>query len=384
MKVVDVDCHFEIAVTPEEHPLYGLRDVMPTAAQYMCETLVGDLRNVTPAEDAPPVDEFTAFLPPENRASSEIATLEVVAEPPFESMTPQQRLAWLGEAGIDFALINPGAIGILSYFLGEHSREAMRLCNAFHAERLHGYTDRMSPVTMVDWSDLDMAVAELTRMRALGSRAFWLRAQPHSGMSPAHPDWDKVWSAATDLGMVAVLHVGMTPAAFGGGWGNAGWNAPNGSGPGGFFRFANAMRHQPAEMMLASMVYGGVFGRHPTLTVITEEIGVGWLPYFVTRCDLLGLAGPWCYERTPGEMVRQQVRAAPLPGLGDPNPISDELASLADMLVFSSDYPHGEGNRTPRTLFSPSLAKMTRTQQEQFLGGNIMDCFARMGDPLPV
>lgn len=384
MKVIDVDCHFEVAVTPEEHPLYGLRDAIPTAAQYMCQTLVGDLYKVTPAEDVPPMDEFGAYLPTENRASSEIATLENVAEPPFESMTPEQRLAWFDEAGIDFALINPGAIGILSYFLGERSGEAIRLCNAFHAERLRGYADRMSPVTMVDWSDLDNAIAELTRMRALGSRAFWLRAQPHSGMSPAHPDWDKVWSAATDLGMLAVLHVGMTPAAFSGGWGNAGWNNPRGGGLGGFFRFANALRHQPAEMLLASMVYGGVFGRHPALTVITEEIGVGWLPYFVTRCDLLGFAGPWGFDRTPGEMVRQQVRAAPLPGLGDPNPIGDDLAGLAEMLVFSSDYPHGEGNRAPLALFSPSLAKMTGPQQEQFLGGNILDCFVRMGDPLPV
>jgi len=47
-------------------------------------------------------------------------------------------------------------------------------------------------------------------------------------------------------------------------------------------------------------------------------------------------------------MIRQQVRCAPLPGLGDPNPITDELAAIAEMLVFSSDYPTERGIGIPR------------------------------------
>ena len=383
MPVIDVDCHFEVAVPIGEHPLRELREHIPTAVEYMNGNMVGDLRNVTPPEDAPSMEEVVGFLPAENRASSEYATLEPPAESGLESFTAEERLQWFTEAGIDFALINPGGIGILSYFLGEHRRRAMQLCNDYLVEHLGKHTDQMSPVALIDWSDLDLAVAEMTRMRGLGSRAFWVRAEPHSGMSPAHPEWDKVWSAATDLGMVAVLHIGNTPAAFDG-WGNAGWTSPGGTGLGGFFRFANSMRHQAAEMMLAAMVYGGVFGRHPTLTVITEELGIGWLPYFVNRCDLLGWAGPWGYDRLPGEMIRQQVRSAPLPGLGDPNPITDELAELAEMLVFSSDYPHGEGNRDPQVLLAPSLEKLNTEQRKQFLGANIAECFRRMGDPLPL
>jgi predicted TIM-barrel fold metal-dependent hydrolase len=54
------------------------------------------------------------------------------------------------------------------------------------------------------------------------------------------------------------------------------------------------------------------------------------------------------------------------------------------MLVFSSDYPHGEGNRDPKSLLAPTLEKLSAEQRQQFLGGNIADCYARMGDPLPV
>ena len=289
----------------------------------------------------------------------------------------------MDSVGIDFALVNPGSIGIMAcLFLDAHRRHAFRRYNDFIAEHLSGHLDRLAPVTLLDWRDLDGALVEMARMRAKGSRAFWIRAEPYQGMSPAHPAWDRVWSAATDLGMVAILHVGNTPPAFEAGWANAGWNRPGGTGVGGFFRYANSMRHQAAEMMLGGMVYAGVFGRHPNLTVITEELGVGWLPYFVERCRSLSAAGPWPFDLSPGQMARRHVRAAPLPGLGDPPPFQGALAGLGEMMVLSSDYPHGEGNADPIALFAPALSELQDHDREQFLGENIAECFARTGDPL--
>ena len=53
------------------------------------------------------------------------------------------------------------------------------------------------------------------------------------------------------------------------------------------------------------------------------------------------------------------------------------------MCVFSSDYPHQEGNPEPIELYQPELDGLDATLRASFLGGNIEDCFARMGDPLP-
>lgn len=131
-----------------------------------------------------------------------------------------------------------------------------------------------------------------------------------------------------------------------------------GTGLGGFFRFANSFRHQAAEMMLGALLYGGVFGRHPNLTIITEELGVAWLPAFVKRCDSLSLAGPWPFDATPGEMIRRNVRATPLIGLGDGNVAEALIQELPEMLVFSSDYPHGEGNANPIALYEPALSAL--------------------------
>jgi predicted TIM-barrel fold metal-dependent hydrolase len=321
------------------------------------------------------------MLIPENSSSAAYASFEG-SEPCFKSLTVDERIDWMGRVGIDFALVNPGAIGIMaSLFMEDQREDAFRRCNDFVADYVGGHTDRLAPVTLVDWRDLPRAVAELERMRAKGSRAFWIRAEPCGGMSPAHPAWDTVWSAATDLGMLAILHVGNTPAWFEG-WANAGWNQPGGTGLGGFFRYANSMRHQSAEMLLAGMIYGGVFGRHPNLTVLTEELGVGWLPYFLDRCRSLAPAGPWPFDTSPDEMARRNIRSTPLLGLGDPNPFDGSLISLAEMLVFSSDFPHGEGNEDPISIFEPAILKLGPRTRAAFLGENIAECFARTGDPL--
>ena len=78
------------------------------------------------------------------------------------------------------------------------------------------------PVTALDLSDMSAAIAELTRMRQRGSRAFLLNGTPVDGIPAMHPHFDPLWSAATDLGMVAMLHVGFTPPRFDPGYANTG------------------------------------------------------------------------------------------------------------------------------------------------------------------
>jgi predicted TIM-barrel fold metal-dependent hydrolase len=382
MSVIDVDCHFDVALTAAEHPLREWADRLPSVEQTVANAVAGDLSCATPERSQPDENHLALFIPDSNRSSAEQAAAPGTFEPRFPSATPAERLAWFDQVGIDYAFMNPGGLGFVTDFMGDARPEAIRRCNDFMADQLEGSRDRMLPVSLIDWNDLDQAVTELQRMRARGSRAFWVRAQTYNDMSPAHPEWDRVWSAATDLGMIAVLHVGNTPARFEGGWGNAGWELPEGTGLGGFFRFANSLRHQAAEMMLGAMVYGGVFGRHPNLTIITEELSIGWLPFFVERCTALDPAGPWPFDLKPVEMVRRNVRATPLVGLGDANVLTGAFRQLPEMLVFSSDYPHGEGNADPIALYEPELSALEPELRARFLGENIADCFARMGDPL--
>ncbi len=59
-------------------------------------------------------------------------------------------------------------------------------------------------------------------MRGRGSRIFLIPGYPVNGVPPCSPEWDRLWSAATDLGMTPMLHVGFERSAFDPGWSNLG------------------------------------------------------------------------------------------------------------------------------------------------------------------
>lgn len=50
--------------------------------------------------------------------------------------------------------------------------------------------------------------------------------------------------------------------------------------------------------------------------------------------------------------------------------------------LFSSDYPHQEGNADPVSVYGDRLHHLDPLILERFMGRNAADAFARMGDPL--
>ena len=380
MAVIDVDSHWEPAFVDDEHPLERWKDSFPSHADVLTEFMTGDLGRGTPAAARPAPGDIAALFPRPNASMVERSIGTDPGRPEFEATTAEGFEAWMDRVGIDHCFVNPGTYGAMLRYLGPDRAEGTRRCNDYLADHLEGRTHRLSPVTLLELSDLEWSVAELTRMRGRGSRCFYVVAQPFHGMSPAHPQWDRLWAAATDLGMVGVVHSGNTPTNFEG-WGNAGWDEPGGSGLAGYLRYAYSMRHQSAEMMLGGLVCAGVFGRHPNLTVVSEENLISWLPAFVARMSAPDRT-PWPYELSPGEMVRRNIRATPLPGVGDKEPLDSMLARLPEMLVFSSDYPHGEGNNDPINLYEPVLSSLETDLRNSFMGANMLECFERMGDAL--
>ena len=60
------------------------------------------------------------------------------------------------------------------------------------------------------------------------------------------------------------------------------------------------------------------------------------------------------------------------------------LADVPEVLVFSSDIPHAEGNPDPIGIYGDALASQPEPLRSAFLGGTMDEVFARTGDPLPV
>ena len=383
MAVIDVDTHWEIAdLAPEDHPLAPWSDRFPAGPEFLAHGIAGDLLRALRPDRRP--DAMT--LLPSLVARAKERGGPVILHPLHDS-TSAERVAWMDGVGIDHCLVNPGGWWQLLEFLGSDRPAGVDRCNDFLAEKLSDHADRLHGVATVDVTDLRVAVQQLERARARGHRAFFLytvAGRPPHATPPGHPDWDVIWSTAIDFGMVASIHVGNTATDFTG-WADIGWDRPGGAGVGALTRLANTQRIHAAQNLLVSMLYGGVFHRHPALTVVLEEMKVGWLPSFVEACARQSLSSPalgdWPFAVSGAEMLRRNVKFTPLPGFGDVEAL-DVVAQLPEMALFSSDYPHFEGNADPINLYGAPLRDLDAEQRARFMGGNAIDAFARTGDPL--
>ena len=384
MAVIDVDTHWETAAfAPGAHPLGPWLDRFPAdGVERLAYGVAGDLLRALPADRRP---DGRTMLPALVRMAEERGG-PIILHPEHDS-TSAERVAWMDRVGIDHCLVNPGGYWQMLDYLGPDRAAAVSRCNDYLAERLADHADRLHGVAVVDLSDLAGAAAELERARERGHRAFFLytvNGRPPGPVPPGHPDWDVVWAAAV-LPMWIEATIPRPVAADFTGWADIGWDRPGGGGIGALTRLANTQRIHVAQNLLVSMLYGGVFDRHPDLTVVLEEMKIGWLPWFVDACTRQALPSPglgdWPYQAGGGEMLRRNVKITPLPGLGDVEAL-DVLVRLPDMCLFSSDYPHMEGNADPIDVYQPALDRLDADLRTRFLGGNAAEVFARTGDPL--
>jgi predicted TIM-barrel fold metal-dependent hydrolase len=239
---------------------------------------------------------------------------------------------------------------------------------------------RLIPAVTLRYEDLDWAIGELTRMRDRGARTFLFPSEPTGDVPPNHPDYDRFWSAVTDLAMVPIVHVGLSPAIYHPAWANTEDPA--------LIRVISTLQPaQQALVLLNAMVFGGVFERHPTLTVVFAEHGIDWIVPATLRMD--GIASPgispllvdgYRLPLSPGEYVLRNVRVTPLPVEWE-SPVSTAEV-YPEVPIFSSDYPHNEGSGDPRGHYEGVLAPLADEARASFFGDNLAACFARMGDPV--
>jgi uncharacterized protein len=394
MSVIDVDAHFEPAANwLEEFPALRaeLPELLPDddprfrmdSGEMFAFFVSDDLLRGVPREQRMTIDRLTTPAMTTMFDPDRPSGVGYDGASQYQQMLdPSQRVTWMDERGIAHQNVITGAGYTLARAISDPllGRRALEAVNTWMGEHATACSDRIHPVTSLRFDDLDWVVAELTRMRGLGSRAFLVSSEPVNGVPPNHPDFDRVWSAATDLGMIAHLHVGMSPSLVHPGWANT--DDP------GLVRYLSVLQpHQSAQVFLAGMVLGGAFERHPQLTVLFSELGIDWFLPTVRRMDTMtspGLSplviGEYRLPLEPSEYVRRNVRISPLPGPQEsPRVLLDELPEVA---AFSSDYPHFEGNPDPLAHYERELSEVSPVVREQFLGGNVEASYALTGDPL--
>lgn len=161
----------------------------------------------------------------------------------------------------------------------------------------------------------------------------------HYGPRPfGHPMYDPIWEAAARYNLPISMHFR------GGATQPLGWTS---TGPLQYFvEYHSLIAPMAYATHMASWICNGVLDRHPNMKVLFVEGGFLWYQPVIDR-----LARHWdktakelSLKKTPHEYVRDHFRFAtqPIEENTDPHKIAAlyEQANAAELVMFSSDYPH--------------------------------------------
>jgi len=195
---------------------------------------------------------------------------------------------------------------------------------------------------IVSPNDPELAAREIHRMA--GNPGFVQVIMPSGARSPYgqrffHP----IYAAAVAHGLPVAIHPGTEGVGISGPPSAAGY-------PSSYLEWHTGLVNSYMGHLI-SLVTEGVFIKFPTLKFVMIEGGAAWLPPLMWRFDKnwkgLRQTTPWL-ERPPSEYIQEHILLTTQPIEEPEHPehlrAIFEMFDVAHMLMFSSDYPHWDGD----------------------------------------
>lgn len=265
--------------------------------------------------------------------------------------TPSTRLDTLEVMGIDRPLIFPQVIMAIPAWRGDDFGTRVRA--AFN-DAVVRWTEegqgRLRPTALLATHDLAVAIDEA------------------AAVSPASAEADPLWALLSETDTPVLLHIGGQQGFFGSeAWDKAPSLAPGAPGKGEpVGPHMLATMHFAAMNYLTTMIFGGVFERHPTLRFGVIELGAHWVgPFADLLDDRVGRSGRLrkLLSRKPSETLAANVRVTPFYFEHIGRQI--ERYGLPEVYAFATDFPHPEGGTDPIGAIHDEVAPLGADVVEQ-------------------
>jgi predicted TIM-barrel fold metal-dependent hydrolase len=289
---------------------------------------------------------------------------------PPPSYDPQERIRLMDAWGVDVGVLFP-TIGILPF--PEHDVDlASAYCRAYNrwqADFSATIRDRVAPIAVVNWHDVDAAAAELDRCLAAGFRGLFVPPETVAGERPGSTRFDPLWRRCEEAGIPACLHVivrfGGAAVPF------AAWQATM---PGPVFGFGLGATGQLVPA-LASLVLDGVFVRFPALQLVSVEAGCGFAAYLMDRLaeKYRFFSSLVALPEKPSTYIRRNCYFVAEPEERTIGAMLDLVGE--DRILWGSDYPHIDATLDAPVLIRHSIAGLSPERQRAVLGENAARVF---------
>lgn len=257
------------------------------------------------------------------------------------------RLKDLDEEGVWSEVIYP-SLGIWQFNIRtpEVAAAGARVANEFAVD-FQRQSPRFVCAATIPLLDVDDAVREIERSSGDGFRAGFLPVQPPFGRPDwHHEEWDPMWAAFEENGMVIAFHIGTEP------------HDPT-QRTGVYFRGRGGAVLNYCETTyggqraVTKLIACGALDRHPDLRVLVSEGGATWGPFMADRMDegyrQHGAGVRPVLSKPPSEYLYDQVYAS---FQHDASAPAANAAMGWKNVMWGSDYPHFEGTfgHTQKTL----------------------------------
>jgi predicted TIM-barrel fold metal-dependent hydrolase len=266
------------------------------------------------------------------------------------------RLEVMDQLGVYAQILYPNVVGFGGQRFNDVVDPELRmLCATLYNDAMIDIQERsgqrMFPMAIVPWWDIDAAVREVTRAKELGLRGVNTNSDPHNEGYPdlAERHWDPLWEVCADLAMPVNFHIGASSTSIG--WfGTSPWPSLDGERK---LAFGSAMVMIGNFRTMGNLLVSGILERHPDLHFVSVESGLGWIPFLLEVLDWeLSECAPHAVEHLsmkPSEYFRRQVHAC---YWFEREGLTDALRTLGpDNIMFETDFPH------PTCLYPDSLER---------------------------
>lgn len=282
---------------------------------------------------------------------------------------PKARLALQKEDGIAAEIIYPSMGMVLCNHPDMDFRKACFDAYNRWILRFHeADPDRLVMLPQVALRTVEEGIAELEEAKRLGYRGVMLSGNA-AFHDYDHADYDPFWRACVDLDLPISFHILTTRGDIG-------------DHQRGHKIIQHLITIRGNQDLMAMLIFGGVFERHPKLKIICVEADAGWVPHFMYRMDHAYKRHRFWLEtgtltKMPSEYFSNNIYVT----------FQDDFAathltelSPTKRLMWASDFPHNDGTYpNTRAVIAKLTDGMSQEDRTRIVGANVSELYGLVG-----
>lgn len=298
---------------------------------------------------------------------------------PKGGLDPKIRIEHMDLDGVAAEVLYPTAALKLFEFGADVQEAAFPIYNDWVAEYCRHAPKRLFAIPCLAVYDIDKAIKELQRCADMGLKGGLIWQVPDPKLPILSDHYEKLWSAAEELGAVINFHI-LTGHNYNKGLAVSNKDSRERSG---LERMRGSVNIKTADAVttLFELIFSGVFERHPKLRVELVESEIGWIPFILQQWDYYyqrnsrpgGAHMDYAISRLPSEVFNDHFYAT----------FMDDVVGALSLSVWgerncmwSSDYPHS--NMTwpnSRAFLARQVGDLPSDRQTRLLSANVVELY---------